>query len=456
MNSAVANKQKVGSFIGLLLSTFASYFMIAGSSVFVAGAVADLGGREILGLIFTVENLFRCCTLPLAGKLGDKIGRKKLFLISSAGYIVAAILCTFASSIFLFMAGRAFMGMTWGLFFANIFVMVTDIYDEDTSPKMIGYMQSVGMVAMLISGPLCGFLIDNLNWRAVFYLLVPIVMLAWIFIAFFLPNIQKKQAGVKLDGMGVLFTAITFGSLSLALSTGDSIFAWNSLPIYLLGAIFFLGLYGLISTERKAIDPIFPSVILKNKNYMKIFGMGACFAIASAMGNYLPTYAICILHTNATMSGLLVMPSLIVGLMGASIVGGYIAKTNKYKGIAVVFGLFTIIGGILTGMFTEQTPFWFILITMSIFGVGQSIQQVAPYTYSNSVLDKKLISSGVAFISFGQILSTAIANAIYSFVMNNGFMNIFKIPVIFGALMIVFAIIFKDRKGINTPTEPKT
>lgn len=436
------------AYLGLIVATFASYFVIAGSGVFVYAAAFELGGVAFLALLFTIENLFRGCMVPLSGRLGDKVGRKRLFLVAAAGYAVASLVCACSNSIVMFIVGRALMGMNWGLFFANLMVMVTDLYNENESPKLTGYMMSISFVAMLISGTLCGLLVDVLSWRAIFIILVPMIALAWILIAVFMPkNCQETQNQIKLDGVGVALTMVAFGPLVLLLNFAGSIFPWFSLETLIMVLIIVVAVFFLVRNERKVPVPIFPPSIIGHKACMFCFGMAVLFAVATTVGNYLPTFAQSVLGLSATASGALSIPALIVSIIGSSLLGRHIAKRERYKGSMLLWGISTFASAILFSFFSGVTPVWFILITTAVMGLGQMSQQVIPFTFPTSVLPRELIAPGIAFMSFGQQLGTATANAVYGAVSNAfGFMGMFQVPLIAAGIMVLLALLFKDAK----------
>lgn len=313
------------------------------------------------GLVFTLESLARCVMLPLAGKLGDIYGRKKLFLVSVICYVAATLVCGFSTSIWIFIIGRILMGLTWGLFYANTFAMVTDVFDSNESPRMTGFLQSVGIAAMILAGPGSGAIIDLLNWRYIFYASIPFMLISWLLIAKFMPEKQISGQKPVLDVKGAVLTALALTPFSLALALGGSKYAWGSPQI--IGMLIATIIFGLIlvAVERKASDPIFPSSIFRNRNFMMVLLISALFVTISGSSNYLPTYAQMYLHTSATVSGFLNTPSMVVGFFVASIVGNHIAKTGRYKGI---FTWFTVAALISTAMYftlSTSTPIVFIM-----------------------------------------------------------------------------------------------
>ncbi|MDR0642647.1 MAG: MFS transporter, partial [Treponema sp.] len=129
MNQEPVKPKKNPAFIiAMFLAAFSTMFIIASSGVYAAAAVAELDGMKYIGFIFTLESLARTLVIPVAGKLGGRYGRKPLYMISVTAYIAAALVCAISPRIEVFLAGRVLMGLTWGLFFSNMFVMINDVY----------------------------------------------------------------------------------------------------------------------------------------------------------------------------------------------------------------------------------------------------------------------------------------------------------------------------------------
>lgn len=439
------HRNQLLSFIGLVLATASTMFVIAGSGVFVSAAVVALHGVQYLGLIFTVESLARCAIVPFSGKLGDKYGRKPLFLISAVGYMLASLVCGLAGTIVMFIVGRILMGLTWGLFFANTFVMIADIFPPDDSPKMTGYLQSFGIAAMLVAAPLCGVFADIWTWRLTFYVVIPFLFVACFLIAKFMPAGQERKSA-PMDILGVLFLTIALVPFSLAMAWGGTSYAWNSLPILAMLGVTALSTLILILVERKAADPIFPSNIIKNKNYMMMFLLSFFFTLVYTTGNFLPSFAQMVLHTSATVSGVLLLPAMLVSVIGASVLGNYIAKKGKYKGITFFFTVTALGTTLMYFFFDAQTTIIYILVSSVIVGLAQTVQQVAPMTYPLSVLKPGEIATGMAFIVFGQSFANTISNGIFTALANTGLINVFHFSIILALFMIPACLFFKDKQ----------
>ena len=439
----VKTKKNTAFIISMFLAAFSTMFIIASSGVYVAAAVAELDGMKYIGLIFTLESLARTLVIPVAGKLGDRYGRKPLYMISVTAYSAAALVCAVSPRVEVFLTGRILMGITWGLFFSNMFVMVSDVYDRETSPKMTGYLQSVNMAAMLVAAPVTGILSDIASWRVVFYACIPFLIASVVLAAKAMPGNQQKITA-PVDVWGVLFTAAAIVPLSLALSMGGTNYVRTSAPIISMLAVSAGAIIFLVFVERRAGNPVFPGGILVNRNYMIVLAMSSFYCIIASALNYLPAFSQIVAGTSVTVSGFLAAPGMLLGAFGASLIGKRIAKKQKYKGILVQWALFTTAACAMYLFFGFSTPVWFLAAAVALAGLAQGCNQVAPMTYPASVLAPSQIATGIAFISFTGALSNTIGSAIFGAVANTGLENVYKAPIVFALLMIPVVLAFRD------------
>ena len=442
----VKPKKNPAFMTAMFLAAFSTMFIISASGIYVAAAVTELRGMKYIGLIFTLESLARTLAIPLAGKLGDRYGRKLLYMISVPAYGAAALVCGLSPRIEVFLIGRVFMGLTWGLFFSNMFVMINDVYDRETSPKMTGYVQSVNMAAMVIAAPVTGILCDAASWRAVFYGCVPFLIASVLLVAKAIPE-NRQKITAPVDIWGILFTALALVPLSLALSTGGTAYAWTSAPVISMLGVSATAAVALVFVERRAENPVFPGGILKNRNYMVVLAMSAFYCAAASALNYLPAFAQMIVGASATVSGFLAAPGLLLGALGASVIGRRIAKKKTYKGVLAHWALFTTAACVMYLFFGSATPVWFLIAAAAIAGLAQSCNQVAPMTYPASALEPPLIATGIAFVSFIGALSNTAGSAIFGAVANTGLEHVYKAPIVFAVLMIPAVLAFRDHPG---------
>lgn len=448
MVQALSKGKKTLFFASVLCGYAASMFAIAGSSIFVAAAMTAMDGLTLLGLAFTLESLFRCVMIPLSAKLGERYLRRNLFMVGLLLFSAGGILCAVAWDATIVLIARAVMGLAWGLFFSNIVVMLSDVYPPEVAPKMNGFMQTLGFVAVLAAAPVAGLFVDFLSWQWALYVTVALALLSFL-LMLFVPNMQEKaNDGKRLDVGGAVFLALVLIPFSLALSWGGTAYAWGDPVIIGLFAAMVVFLVVLVVVERKAEDPIFPSHLFGNKNYMMIFFIGVCFSAICSSSLFLPTILQQGIGVSATESSLPVVANSLVCIVSTSFVGTIFAKSQKAKAlVAVETALALVVGGVLFTV-TAGASLILVAVCFAVLGVCQAVHQVVTFSYPSVAMSPSDIAVGVAFISFGQICAGTVFNAVLGALMNVDIFMPLRAVVVFAAVMVVCVFFFKDKKAV--------
>jgi MFS family permease len=369
------------------VSNFVTLFLIAGSGVYSAGAMAEFGAEGQLGLSFTLESLARCVVLPLAGPLGDRVGRRGLYLASVIAFTAATVICALSASAPLFLAGRTLMGVTWGLFMANSFALIADLFSAEEAARRTGYAQSVGFVAMIVAAPAVGVCADLVSWRLAFWLAVPGLALAWGLVCSGLPPSPRSAAR----------------------------------PVDVAGRL------------------------LKNRGFLQVFVLMVLYCMVGAAGNFLPAFAAYTLGTSATVAGLITTPGLVVAAVGATWVGRYLGDKGRFRGVIRGWGLVLLLGCALYATFGPATRVWFAILAATLLGVCLAASEVVPYALSMLVLRPADVASGVALMTFGGAVATTLGSALYTAVTSQGLERAFQVTPLFGVAFMAIALAFRDR-----------
>lgn len=430
--------------ISVILAYLAAMFSLTGSALFVSSALTQLDGMTMFGLAITLESLFRAVLIPPAAKLGERFLRKNLFIIGLILFIAGGILCVLAWNPVIIVISRAVMGLAWGLFFANMIVMINDVYSPEKAPKMNGVVQTFGFVGILTAGPISGLFIDFLSWHWAMYIVIILSAISLILILM-VPNVQERSdGGLPMDVAGSLMTALMLIPFSLALSWGGNMFEWTSPVIIgmLVAAVVFLIL--LVVVERKAKDPVFPAYLLKDKNLMMIFLIGAMFAGICSVQIYFPTIMQVVLGFTATESSIPTTVISIFALLCTSWVGSRISKTRKVKGLILVEGFICAVSGVLMLFVGAGTSFIYVTIGFGILGIAQAIHQVTPISWPSIALDPAKIAVAVAFMQFGQALASTIFNAVLGATFNVNMLIPLMFIIGFAVVILICAFAYRD------------
>ena len=444
----VLSSGKKAMFIASIIAAyFAAMFSLTGSAIFVSAAMAQLDGMSMFGLAVTLESLFRCVLIPPSAKLGERYLRKNLFIVGLVLFIAGAVLCVLAWNPFVVVASRAIMGLAWGLFFANMIVLVNDVYSPEKAPKINGIVQTFGFVGILTAGPISGLFVDFLTWQWTLYIVILFAALALVLILF-VPNVQERETeGKPLDVAGALLTALVLIPFSLALSWGGSTYAWSDPVIIglLVATVVFLVL--LVVVEGKAQDPVFPAYLLKDKNLMMMFLVGAMFAGVCSVQIYFPTIMQAVLGFTATESSIPTTVISILALFFTSWVGSRISKTRRCRGLLFAEGIVCVISGVAMLFVGPGTSFVFVVVGFGILGISQAIHQVTPISWPSIALDPSKIAVAVAFLQFGQALASTIFNAVLGAAFNFNMLLPIYFVVGFAVVIVLCAVVYRDPKA---------
>jgi EmrB/QacA subfamily drug resistance transporter len=307
--------------------------------------VTDLGGANHLTWVVTAYMLASTITVPIYGKLSDLYGRKWFFFGGIVIFLLASILCGLSQNMTQLIIFRALQGVGGGAIMGNAFAIIGDLFDVKERAKWQGVLGGVFGLASVIGPALGGWLTDNASWHYVFLINIPLALIALGFIGILMPTVASTIKDKTIDylGGGLLITTLT--PLLLALSWGGREYAWSSAFIVSLISLGVASLVGFIWAERRAKEPIMPLDLFKNPIFTA--SVIITFLTAAAMFGaivYIPLFAQLAQGVSATDSGTILTP-LMIGLIGGSAVSGQIiARTGRYKPIALTGGALLVIG----------------------------------------------------------------------------------------------------------------
>ena len=393
--------------------------------------VGQLGGVEHQVWITSAYLLATTIVMPIYGKLGDVLGRRRLFLIAIALFTLASIGCAFAGDFWMFVTFRAMQGLGAGGLMILSQAIIADIVPASERGKYLGPLGAVfGLSA--IAGPLLGgFFVDNLTWQWAFYINIPVGIAAFV-IALFALTLPNKKATKRIDILGVIFlSAATTCLIFFTDFGGDRDFGWSSPATWAWGVGLLAAVAGFIIAEARAEDPIIPLSLFRNPVFVNATAIGLTLGLGmfAAIG-FVPTFLQMSSGTSAAASGLLMIP-MMVGLIGTSIVSGIlITRTGRYK-------IFPIVGTVLTGIamiamttLTAATPIWLICVFLFVFGAGLGlIMQVVVLVVQNAVPASEVgtaTSTNNYFREVGAALGTAVFGTIFTTRLTENLQDVFS------------------------------
>ncbi len=340
-------------------------------STSVSKIVSEFGDLAHLSWVFTSYMLASTITVPLYGKLSDIYGRRWFFIIGIVIFLVASALCGMSQDMFQLILFRGLQGVGGGAIMVNAFASIGDIFPPAERGKWQGLIGGVFGLSSVIGPLLGGWLTDAINWRWIFYINIPLGIVAALVIAFTFPKKPAPETKPIIDYLGALLLAATLVPFLLALVWGGHEYAWNSVEIIsmLLGSVVALGLF--IVTEYFAKNPILPLSLFKSRAFV----VSVLCAFLSAMGMfgailYIPLFAQGVVGFSATSSGLVLTPMMLGLVVCSALSGQAISRTGKYKAIAVSGMAVAILGMFLFSQMTPQTSPAALILNMVVMGIG--------------------------------------------------------------------------------------
>ncbi|MGW7417736.1 MDR family MFS transporter [Streptomyces sp. NPDC054863] len=381
--------------------------------------VGELGGLEHLSWVVTAYTLATAASTPIWGKLGDLYGRKGIFLTSIVIFVLGSVLSGMSQDMGQLIGFRAVQGLGAGGLMVGVMAIVGDLIPPRERGKYQGMMAGVMALAM-IGGPLVGgALTDGLGWRWSFYINVPLGALALVMITTVLHLPKKTRGKANIDYLGTILLTVGITAIVLVTTWGGSEYAWGSGQILGLAAVGVLAIGSFLYVETKAVEPIIPLHIFRNRNFtlMSVIGFIVGFVMFGAV-LYLPLFQQSVQGASATNSGLLLLPMLLSMMVVSLVVGRITTSTGKYKIFPILGGALVTVGLFLLSTMGTDTTRLVSGIYMAVLGAGMGfLMQITMLVAQNSVEPKDMgvaSSSTTLFRTLGSSFGVSVMGALFT------------------------------------------
>ncbi|WP_190141656.1 DHA2 family efflux MFS transporter permease subunit [Streptomyces glebosus] len=404
----------LGLLLGIILATLDG--TVVGTALPVI--VGDLGGISHLSWVVTAYLLTTAVATPIWGKLGDLYGRKGSYLASIALFLVSSVLCGLAQDMGQLIAFRALQGLGAGGLFVGALALLGTLLppaQAGRSQSMIGVLLPIAM----IGGPLLGgFLTDQLDWRWVFYVNVPVGAAALLIVGLRI-RLPAVRTRARIDYMGAALLTTGILALTLIGTLGGTAYGWVSPQIAGLAALSVAALGWFVRVERRAPEPLIPPRLFRERNFT--LAQVLSFLVGAAMpaaASYLPQYMQFVRGMSSTESGLLLLP-LMLGMMGAQLfIGRAVGNGGGYRGYPLAGGAVATAGALALLMVGADTPTAVTSALTLVLGVGLGcLMQPSMLLTMNSAEPRDMgAASGTATLlrTLGGSLGVAVLGSFYT------------------------------------------
>jgi EmrB/QacA subfamily drug resistance transporter len=380
--------------------------------------VGDLGGLNHLSWVVTSYLLASTISTPLYGKLGDMVGRKPVFLAAIVIFLAGSMLAGLSQSMGELIGFRALQGIGAGGLMVGAQAIIADIVPPRERGRYMGLIGSVFAVAS-VAGPLLGgFFVDNLSWRWVFYVNIPVGALAVLIVVTRL-HLRTPHTRHQIDYLGAGLLSGGVAALVMLTTWGGSEYAWGSPTIVGLGLVGVLLLAAFVWWEGRAAEPILPLALFRSRVFSVANAMG--FTIGMAMFGaivFIPLYLQLVYGVSPTSSGLRLLP-LMAGLLVAAVASGrVISRIGRYKMFPIAGTAVLVVGMFLLSRLGVGTAPWLASVYMVVVGVGIGlVMQVLVLVVQNDVRPAEIgvaTSTATFFRSVGGSFGVAIFGTIFA------------------------------------------
>jgi len=380
--------------------------------------VGELDGVNHMLWVTTAYILASTIMLPIYGKLGDLVGRKRLFIGAIALFILGSVIGGLAPDMAWLIGGRAVQGLGGGGLMILAQAIIADVVPARERGRYMGIMGGVFALSS-VAGPLLGgWFTEGIGWRWAFWMNVPLGILAIASAMLFLrlPKAPRNRAPLDVAGMALLAVAST--GLVLTTTWGGTTYDWDSLTIIALIVVTLVAVVTFVFVERRAVEPIMPPHLFKDRNFnlTTIAGLITGIAMFGALA-YLPTYLQMATGANATEAGFLMIP-MMAGLLVTSIVSGLlVSKTGRYKWLPIAGTLLVAVSLVLLSTMTPSLPVWVLCSYLAIMGIGLGMSmQILILIVQNSFPISEVGTSTASnnyFRQIGASLGSAIVGSLF-------------------------------------------
>jgi len=389
--------------------------------------VGELGGLESLSWVVTSYLLTSTIVVPLYGKFGDLFGRKVVIQAAILIFLAGSILCGVAQDMTQLIVLRALQGLGGGGLMVVTMAAIADVIPPAERGRYQGLFGGVFGLATVLGPLLGGFIVEHLSWRWIFYINVPLGVVALIVIGLvFKPHVAHVKH--KIDYMGAAFLATSLTCIILFTSQGGTLLPWSSPQLWFTLALGVIAMGGFIYEERLADEPIMPLGLFKERTFILsgMIGFIIGFSLFGAT-TFLPLYLQVAKGSTPSQAGLQILP-MMAGVLSTSIISGrIISKIGKYRWFPICGTALVAVAMFLLSRLELATPLHIMYLYMLLLGLGLGmVMQVLVLAVQNAVPFKHIgvaTSGATLFRSIGGSVGVATFGAIFSNGLQSGLAN---------------------------------
>lgn len=407
----------------ILAACMMATFMAAVENTIVGTAmpsiVAALGDFHLFSWVFVTYLLFQAVSIPIYGRLSDLYGRKRVFFAGAGIFLLGSTLCGFAQDMFWLIAFRALQGVGAGAVQPVAYAIVGDIYTPGERAKVQGFLSSVFGIAAVIGPTLGAFLVEHASWSVVFWINLPIGVLAMAMLAAVLRE-QPHHKPPAIDVLASLLLTVGAGALMLAMIQAAQL---PALPLAGCVAVGIAALWALVRHERHAPAPMLPIRFWTNRVIaLGNFGSFAIGAVMMSVTGFLPTYLQGVMGLGAVATGI-ALGALSISWAVASVLAGRLMLRTSYRASAMLGGAMLGLGSAVLVVMTPGSSLAWATAGALLVGVGMGACNTTYLVSVQAAATIKERGAATASNMFMRIVGQSAGAALFGAVINAGLLH---------------------------------
>jgi MFS family permease len=381
---------------------------------------AALDGMALYSWSVSIPSLISAFVTLLFGKFSDIYGRRIMLTVSLVFCLIGTILSALSTTFVFLIVATCVSSVGTGAMMPLVFAVVGDVFPPSQRGKWIGLLNIPTGIFSLIGPTMGGWFVDNLSWRYLYWMSLPLLVVCLIAVPIGVPSIIQRGVKAKIDYVGCLLVAIASTTAILGLSYAGVTYPWASMQIIGLLGISLVFWVLFFRTEIRVKEPILDPLVFRNRSFLTV-AIATLLSFFGQMGMmmYFPMFLQGIQGISATRSGQIITPySVIMSFVGVP-VGFALAKYKRYKWMYILgFGLLTLdMFGVI--FFTAATPVSLSILAAVIAGLGLGAVPTVNTMVVQNAVPKRLLGAAMGAIFFCILMGVAISPAVLGSAMNS-------------------------------------
>ncbi len=379
---------------GIMLSLFMASMEATVIATAMPTIVSQLGGLEIYSWAFSAYMLTSTCTVPVYGKLSDIYGRRIIYAIAMALFLIGSVLCGLSQSMEQLIFFRALQGIGAGGVMPLAFIIIGDLFSFEQRARMQGFFAGVWGVSSIVGPVLGGFLVDQASWHWVFYVnVIPgIIAFALVWIGWRDKLGHKEDVVIDYAGAVLLMAAVVL--LLLGLSDLSSPLGMGLVAV---AVVLFILLWVV---ERRAVDPVLPLALFRDRLFVTaaLHGTLAGWAMFGSL-SFVPLFVQTVMGTSATEAGTTITP-MMLGWVLASVVGGRLLLRIGYRTIALAGMVLLTLGAFLVSQSGTDATRLEVMVYLTMMGIGMGLSVPSFLIAVQSSVPRRQLGTATSTLQF--------------------------------------------------------